>query len=378
MAAALLGAVLSVASAAVIPGASFVLLLWTLAAELGALPPTVRLMRSRVRSRTDDQAVFPALVTFAALLPALVIFAAVLPLLRFLYPALGSLAWPVSTLVLGLGAATLLPLLAAASGRARQRVMATAALFAAGGAVLTLSLPTYSAEWPERINVEYWWDADTRQSHYLAQCNSLRLPAALAAAAHFDPVPRPRFAGSGSLAFYAAAPTLALAAPELRLTTPPTSASQPTAAPQPTPVAQATGAPRPTPASQAAGSATHYELRLRSLRGAPEALVVFPASALVANITLVTAAGPVRTPLSRLRNGATLLDIVSLPADGVKFSLDAAGQPPLMVQVLDQSYDLPEEGGALQRARPANATSSQDGDLTVVHRTATLYPAADR
>jgi hypothetical protein len=106
--------------------------------------------------------------------------------------------------------------------------------------------------------------------------------------------------------------------------------------------------------------------------------VVFPASALVANITLVTAAGPVRTPLSRLRNGATLLDIVSLPADGVKFSLDAAGQPPLMVQVLDQSYDLPEEGGALQRARPANATSSQDGDLTVVHRTATLYPAADR
>jgi hypothetical protein len=62
----------------------------------------------------------------------------------------------------------------------------------------------------------------------------------------------------------------------------------------------------------------------------------------------------------------------------VKFSLDAAGQPPLMVQVLDQSDDLPEEGGILRRARPPNATSSQDGDLTVVHRTATLYPAADR
>lgn len=30
----------------------------------------------------------------------------------------------------------------------------------------------------------------------------------------------------------------------------------------------------------------------------------------------------------------------------------------------------------LQRARPANAASSQDGDLTVVHRTVSLDPAA--
>ena len=71
-----------------------------------------------------------------------------------------------------------------------------AALFAAGGALLTLGLPTYSADWPERVNLEYWRDADTGQSHYLARCDSLRLPAALAAAAHFDPVPRPRFAFS--------------------------------------------------------------------------------------------------------------------------------------------------------------------------------------
>jgi hypothetical protein len=130
--------------------------------------------------------------------------------------------------------------------------------------------------------------------------------------------------------------------------------------------------------SKAAGSATHFDLRLRSLRGAPEALVVFPASAQVADIALITAAGPVRAKLNRLRSGATLLDIVSLPADGVEFSVDAAGRAPLMVQVLDQSYDFPEEGRILQRTRPPNATSSQGGDLTVVRRTATLYPAADR
>jgi hypothetical protein len=253
------------------------------------------------------------------------------------------LAWPVSTLVLGLGAATLLPLLAAACSRARRQVIATAALFAAGGALLTLGLPTYSADWPERVNLEYWWDADTGQSHYLARCDSLRLPAALAAAGRFDPVPRPRFAGSGSLSFYAAAPRLEFAAPQLELV--------------------------------AEGSATHYQLRLRSPRGAPEALVVFPASAHVADIVLTTASGPARTPLTRLRSGATLLDIVSLPAAGVEFSVDAAG--PMMVQVFDQSYDFPQ-GGTLQRARSPNAASSQDGDLTVVHRTVSLHPTADR
>jgi len=283
----------------------------------------------------------------------LVIFAAVLPLLRFLYMALGSLAWPLSTGVLGLGTATLLPLLAAASGRVRRWMMATSALVAVAGVLTTLSMPTYSAEWPERINVEYWLDVDTGQSHFLARCESSRLPAALAAAAQFDPAPRPRFAGSGVLAFFAAAPTLALAAPELQLTSRPAAPSS-------------------------AHPAAHFELRVRSARGAPEVLVVFPASAQVEDITLTTAAGPVRTKLSKLRSGATLLDIVALPAAGVEFSFDAAGRSPVAVQVFDQSYTFPEEGQSLQQARPSNAISSQDGDLTVVHRTVSLDPAADR
>ena len=345
VAAALLGAVLSVIDAAVIPGASFALLLTALAAGLGGLPYTVSLAGSRPRQQWTTG--------FAALLPVAAIFAAVFPLLQFLYMALGSLAWPLATLVLCLGTGTLLPLLATASGRARQGVIATAAVIAAGGWAVTLFLPTYSAEWPERINIEYWYDADTGQSHYLALCDSLRLPTAFAAAAHFDPAPRPRFAGSASLAFYAAAPTIALAAPELTVIS------------------------QPTTASPAAGPVTHFELRLRSPRGAPEALVVFPAGAHVADIGWVTAAGPARARLAKLRSGATLLDMVGLPAAGVEFSIDAAGSVPAAVQVFDQSYDL-AEGRNLQRARPTNATSSQDGDLTVVHRTVSLDPTAGR
>jgi hypothetical protein len=285
----------------------------------------------------------------AALLPTLVFFATVIPVLRFLYTALGSLGWPVNTLVLCLGTSTLLPLLAEATCRARRAVIAIAALTTIGGALLTLALPTYSADWPERINLEYWLDANSGQAHYLARCDSRRLPAALAAAAHFDPAPHPRFAGSAAPAFYADAPASLLAAPELTLTAAPKSA---------------------------APGVTHFELRLRSARGAPEALVVFPAGAQVGAIGLASAGAPLQAKLGKLKEGATLLDVVGLPAEGVQFSIDAAGSLPLTVQVFDQSYAFPESN--LLRARAANATSSQDGDLTVVHRTVSLDPAADR
>jgi hypothetical protein len=86
----------------------------------------------------------------------------------------------------------------------------------------------------------------------------------------------------------------------------------------------------------------------------------------------------VRAKLSKLESGATLLDVVALPAAGVEFSIDAAGRVPVAVQVFDQSYAFPEEGEALRGARPVNATSSQDGDMTVVHRTVSLDPAAGR
>jgi hypothetical protein len=182
---------------------------------------------------------------------------------------------------------------------------------------------------------------------------------------HFDPVPHPRFAGSGSLAFYAAAPSLVLAAPELSMTSRSTPASQAAAA------SQASAAPQPV------RTLTHFNLRLRSVRGAPEALVVFPAGAQVADIAVPTAMGPLRAKLGKLKSGATLLDIVGLPAAGVEFSIDAAGPVPVAVQVFDQSYDFPD--GRIQRgARPPNAASSQDGDLTVAHRTVSLDPTAGR
>jgi Peptidase family M28 len=341
----LLVAFLAVACAAVVPGAAFVWLLAAGAAGLAVLPHIFCLLRSRLAPAWTAEA--------AALLPALVIFAGLFALLTFMYMALGSLAWPISTLVLSLGSATLLPALTAAGGTARRRVIAASSVTILAGLGVTLYLPTYSTDWPEHVNVEYWYDADTGRSNYKVTADSKRLPSALTGAALFDSMPHPRFEGSGALAFYAPAPAHVLEAPELTLM------------------------PQAAPSSLQPAPGAHLTLRLRSVRGAPEALVVFPVSAKVADVSVATAAGPQRSKLIRLKSGATLLDVVGLPDTGVEFSVDVAGSLPVSVQVFDQSYDL-AEGRDLQRLRPPNATSSQDGDLTVAHRTVSLDPAAGR
>jgi hypothetical protein len=122
------------------------------------------------------------------------------------------------------------------------------------------------------------------------------------------------------------------------------------------------------------------ELLVRSARGAPTAFMVFPASADVRNITVTTPSGPLSARVRKLRGGATALVIAALPEAGMQFGIDTATAS-MSVQVFDQSYGLPEElpdGKLLQGARPRNATSSQDGDVTVVQRTARLDLEAGR
>ena len=40
-------------------------------------------------------------------------------------------------------------------------------------------LPTYSASWPQRVNIEYWLDADSGRAHWYTQTASLHLPRAM-------------------------------------------------------------------------------------------------------------------------------------------------------------------------------------------------------
>jgi hypothetical protein len=340
----LLVALLSVASALSIPGASYLPLLAAWAAALAALPCMLLFVRGRIPA--------PGAISFAALAPGLILFAVLLPLLLLLYPALGTLAWPISTATLCLAASFLLPLLANATQVARQFVTLLGAGVIFVGISITLLLPMYSPSWPQRVNIEYWVDADSGHAHWWTQAASPRLPHAMASAVKFDPVPRPRFAGYPLNGFFADAPALKLAAPQLEVSA----------------------------TSGASPAATHFELLLRSARGAPTAFVVFPASAHVQDVVVTTSSGPLRAKLHTLRSGDTVLVLADLPYVGLQFRIDAAAAP-ITVQVFDQSYGLPEElaeGKALQQARPQNATSSQDGDVTVVQRTVLLNPAAGR
>jgi hypothetical protein len=342
LAAALLVSVLSVLVSALVPGASFVLLLTSLALVLAPLPYLKSMRTGSPSAGAAD---------FAALLPSLTMFAALLPLLLMLYTALGALAWPISTVSLCLATALLLPLLAQATRFARRGVFAVAAVVSTTGLLATLLLPTYSAAWPQRLTIEYWFDADHDRAHWWVWAASRHLPAPMLTTASFDPVARARFPGYPLLGFFADAQKLALAAPALEVIS----------------------------AAPIAQGRMHYELRLRSLREAPIGFVIFPAAAAVREIVVATQVGLQHAKLRELPSGATAFRL-GLIAEGLQFGIDAAPVP-LAVEVFDQSYGLPEsivQGKALLESRPLNATSAQDGDGTVVQRTVRLDPAAGR
>jgi hypothetical protein len=207
-----------------------------------------------------------------------------------------------------------------------------------------LILPVYSERWPQRVNFEYWLDADHATARWWALPSSGRLPSALRS--YFDPHQQQHLAVSPIIGFAADASNLALAAPELEVIS---------------------------------HSGTHYDLHLRSARGAPNVFVIFPASAHIDEIALPTT-NPARVNLQRLPSGATAFRVANLPDAGMNFGIDAPAAA-LSVVVFDQTFALPAElarGMALRQARPRNATSSQDGDTTVVERTVSLLPAAGR
>jgi hypothetical protein len=285
---------------------------------------------------------------FAALAPAWMIFALMIPLVSLLYGAVGSVAWLIDTMLFSLGATLLLPLLATASATLRRRIIAVAVTASFLGVVITFILPTYSAAWPQRVNFEYQLDADKHESVWAAEPDSLKLPAAVAAAAGFDAKPQRRFLGGWTQAFYAPAPWSELKPPLLTL--------------------------RGVQAESA--GITRYNVHLQSMRGAPEVEVSFPGAARIREIILNDGSEERHMPLFDAKNGETRLHVVGLAPSGMDFAVDVRGNS-LQAHLFDQSYALPG-GEFLQRLRLREATSSQDGDTTIVQGTVMLDPTAGR
>ena len=342
--ASMLAALLSLGTALFIPAAAYVVLFAALAAVLGFVPSAWAFMRGR---RPPQGA-----ADFAVLFPGLIALALLLPLLLLLYPALGAPAWPVGTVTLCVTAAFLLPLLGNATRPARQRLTVIAAATTFGTICITVLLPTYSEGWPQRVNIEYWIDADSGSAHWYTQTASMHLPRAMDETLKFDPVPRDRFPGYPLKGFYASAPALKVAAPELTLIS----------------------------TDSGGGDPGRMELLLRSVRGAPKAFVLFPASANIHQVEVTTPTGPLRAKLQTLRNGSTIVVAPGIPDAGLRFWVNKPAAP-MTALVFDESYELSSalpDAKKLQQSRPKNATSSQDGDITVVQRTVTVDPAAGR
>ena len=192
---------LSVAIAFLSPGPTFPWVLTIATALLGAAPALLTPLAQSVSQRALEA---------AALLPGLMYFAVLMPMLLLLYQGLGALAWPAISVALCMVCSFLLPLLAIATSGCRRSMFRWSGAVALCGLLITLELPTFSARWPQRINVEYWLDADSGRAHWWVQPASLQLPASMRSVADFSWTLQPRFPGISQLGF--AAPASAIAA----------------------------------------------------------------------------------------------------------------------------------------------------------------------
>lgn len=329
-------AVLGVVVAWLANGASYILIVPTLIAALAALPFTLR--------RAESSA-----VAWAAILPmgaaAVVSFS---PLL-LLYTGLGNqFLIPIAVLV-ALVLTPLAPLctgLKAAGDLSRlafplSPIAATAlAVFAA------VVVPPYSAKAPEHANLDYWLDADSGKSEWLAQPESNRLPEPIRLATQFHHVDAGPFPWSTGGSFVADAPRVDLPPPTFTV----------------------------LESSESGGKRTFRAL-LRSERGAPEAFALFPPGAKIDSVRIEgLPVAPKTDRMRRYTNGWSYYGCWTTPAKGIEITFQIPTGNSVEVYAVDRTAGLPPDGSFLLQARPLTAARYSEGDLTILSRRVRLIP----
>ena len=206
--------------------------------------------------------------------------------------------------------------------------------------------PAYSAKTPERVNIEYWQDADSGKAQWIVQPDSGRLPAAMRPTGNFQRADRGALPWDTRTAYITSAPALDMPAPTFTL----------------------------LDSAQVNGRRTYHAL-LRSERAAPFAAVLFPPDSDVDSFEIEGAG--LETESYRVRqffNGWAAYSCSAIPGSGVEISFSAPVGRNIEVSAVDETYGLPSQGSFLLSARPATATPSQDGDVTIVTRRVELLP----
>jgi Peptidase family M28 len=330
-------ALLAIVASGRAPGVSYLVLAPAAIAAIAGLPAT--LPRTERNFVSGLACILPlATAAIAGFAPA-----------SLLYDALGNRGLPIIAVAVGLLLTPIMPLCADLLKAGGLRAYAFLWFPILAGALATVAavvLPPYSSKAPERVNIEYWRDADSGKAQWIVEPASGHLPEPLRLAASFHrPTGRalPWITGT---AFFTDAPGIAASAPTFTI----------------------------LQSAQANGRQA-YQALLRSERGAPSAAVFFPPDADVEDVRV--GGKPIQPEISRIRryfNGWAMYRCDAMPADGVEIDFSLPVGKPVEVSAADESYGLPPDGEFLLMARPLKAGPSQDGDTTIVTRRVQLLP----
>ncbi|HEV7426530.1 MAG TPA: M28 family peptidase [Thermoanaerobaculia bacterium] len=301
---------MAIALAIVLPGGSYI-----------AIVPAVACALCALRLNEGIAAVICASIT------AILVF----PFGFALYDALGRPILPVIAVLIALAATTFAPFLAAVPSLRRPLIASVAAAIVAC-IVMALIVPTYEANSPRHMNLEYVddgvgprWQTDTLRRE-------------VAAAAHFAEVPQQTYEWTvpPSRAYLAAAPELAIPPAEVQVV------------------------------RDVRQSGRHLTLHIRSNRNAPRISLIFHAPSFAS----LRVNGITPPPMTRFRSGLApgWHRVAIRGASEATIDIDLTRKEPIDAAIIDGSYGLPPAGAALAHARDASAIPVNDGDLTTTLR----------
>ncbi|MGH9864392.1 MAG: hypothetical protein ACRD4H_03140, partial [Candidatus Acidiferrales bacterium] len=327
-------AIVSVALGALAPAFSYIFVVPTLAAGIFGLA---------ILFERDDRSVAGVI---AAIVPAIVAAAVAIEAIWFLYDALGGIALIVIAVLVALISTPLAPLAGTVSGSKRWLVPQAALAVVIIGAAAALFLPAFSVKSPESLDLEYFQNADSGKSYWMADPASNRLPRSLIKAGSFSNKRVLIHPWGSTGAFAVDAPALNLASPMLTVRS-----------------------------VSAAKGKWHYDVLLRSPRGAPVISLAFPPDSGVESVSMGGHVVPdLAQRMLRYTRGWRPYTCRNLSREGVEMQFTLANAKPVELFLLDESFALPPQGAFLQQARPATAVPIHDGDTTLVTRHVTLKP----